>query len=279
MDLWLWVLAGLGAFGAVIAVLSPRLERALMYAPDPSYAHPSATGLSGVEEVVMKTGDGERLICWWGAPDAGKPTLLYFHGNAGTLTDRAERLSAYRGRGFGIFIMSYRGYSGSSGRPSEAANVADALGAYDRVREFGVQPEDLFIYGESIGTGVAVQVAKQRPIRGLVLDAPYTSIVDVAEICYPHLPARLLMRDRYETLARHLPWVSAPLLVIHGEADAIIPVRMGRAIAEAAPAGGEIRTFPAAGHTDHYLYGSFEVVAGWIEARHAAPARSETAAA
>ncbi|MEM7679052.1 MAG: alpha/beta hydrolase, partial [Myxococcota bacterium] len=211
---------------------------------------------------------GETLMAWYAEAKPGQPTVLYFHGNGGTLADRTERLLGHVAARRGVLIMSYRGHSGSTGAPSEKHNVADALLAYRAIRELGVATEGLFLYGESIGSGVAVQVAAANPVAGIVMDAPYTSIVDVAEICYPKLPARLLMRDRYETLDRHLPKVSAPILVIHGEDDQVIPVEMGRKIAAAAPAGGEIVTFPGAGHTDHGQFGSFDVVDDWIRRVH-----------
>ncbi|MEO1204910.1 MAG: alpha/beta hydrolase [Pseudomonadota bacterium] len=245
-------------------VFAPSIERALMYLPDPTYVSPADADLTDVEELRLATSDGETVIAWYARARPGEPTLLYFHGNAGTLADRNERISKHQEAGRGVFIMSYRGYSGSTGKPSEPRNVADAKLAYDTLRSKGVAAEDVILYGESIGSGVAVQVAAEKDVGGIVLDAPYTSIVDVAEICYPRLPVRALMRDRYETLERHLPRVSAPVFVIHGEADQVIPVEMGRKIAAQAPAGGTIVTFPEAGHTDHYLYGSFEAVEEWI---------------
>ncbi len=264
--LMIGTLIALACIVLVVIVGSPFLERGLMYAPDPTYMKPERAGLSGFHEEILETADGEELITWYSPAQRGQPTLLYIHGNAGTLADRAERISNYQSHGRGVLIMSYRGYSGSTGRPSERANVSDAVLAYDTLRGWGVEPEDIIVYGESIGSGIAVQVAKQRPISGLVLDAPYTSIVDVAELHYPYLPGRLMMRDRYETL-RHLKKVEAPLLVIHGEIDQIIPVEMGRKVAASAPGPAEIVTFPEAGHTDHFLYGSYEAINEWIDRR------------
>ncbi len=252
-------IAGLVLFGA------PWLERSLMYSPDPTRVMPADAGLAGVEELTLSIPDGARIVAWYSPAADRQPTLLYVHGNAGTLADRVERIASYQRRGVGVFIMSYRGYSGSTGRPSETNNVADAVFAYDSLRARGVGSRDIIVYGESIGTGIAVQVATARDVGGVILDAPYTSIVDIAEIFYPYLPARLLMRDRYETLDKHLPKLTAPVLVIHGEADEVIPVEMGRRVAAAAPAGGEIATFPEAGHSDHYLHGSFDAVMDWIE--------------
>ena len=153
--------------------------------------------------------------------------MLYFHGNAGNLGNRSERVRRFLARGWGVMFLSYRGYGGSTGRPSESANVADAKLAYEELRKAGVAPHDIIVYGESLGSGVAVQVAAEKEVGGLVLDAPYTSIVDVAEVSYPYLPVRPFMFDRYETM-RFLPQVTAPLLVMHGEDDQRHPGRDGQ---------------------------------------------------
>ena len=249
--------------GLLLVYLAGRLERRLMYFPSTERVSPVEVGLDGVQEYVLTTPTGHDVIAWYGPASTGQPTLLYFHGNGGSLVTRAERVRKYMEKGYGVFIMSYRGYSGSTGLPSERANVADAKLAYDTLTGLGVTPTDIILYGESLGSGVAVQVAADRTVAGVILDAPYTSIVDVATLCYPFLPARLMMRDRYETM-RFIGAINAPLLVIHGENDQIIPVEMGRRVATAAT-NGEIKTFAEAGHTDHHLFGSYEAVFNWLK--------------
>jgi len=255
------VLASVYAFVAVAAFIA---QRKLMYFPDRTRVSPASFALAGVEERVLKTPDGATLIAWFGPAPAGRPTLLYFHGNAGNLANRSERVRRYVARGLGVFMLSYRGYSGSTGRPSERANVADAKLAYEALIAEGVAADDIILYGESLGSGVAVQLAAEKPVGGIILDAPYTSIVDVAADAYPFFPVRPFLFDRYETL-RYLPKIDAPLLVIHGEEDEVIPVAMGRAVYAAANGPKEIVTFPGAGHSDHHLYGSGEEVFRWID--------------
>jgi fermentation-respiration switch protein FrsA (DUF1100 family) len=249
---------------AVLAIAAFIAQRKLMYFPDPARVPPSSFALNGVEERLLKAPDGARLVAWYGRAAPGRPTLLYFHGNAGNLASRSERLRKYLARGLGVFILSYRGYSGSTGSPTERANVADAKLAYEALKDEGVRPENIILYGESLGSGVAVQLAAESPVAGLVLDAPYTSIVDVASAAYPIFPVRWFMFDRYETM-QYLPHVHAPLLVIHGEGDEVIPVAMGRAVYAAANGPKEIATFSVAGHSDHHLFGSTEEVYRWIE--------------
>ena len=256
---------------AVIALLviyvfvligSQYLQRRLMYFPDTTRFTPEQAGLSGVTERELLAPDGEHVIAWYSPARAGAPTILYFHGNGGALETRRERIKRYQERGVGMFMMTYRGYGGSSGQPSEKSNVTDGKRAYDALVASGVPASDIIIYGESLGTGVAVQVAAEKPAAGLILDAPYTSMLELARLHYPSLP-RWLMTDRYETLS-HIGKVKAPLLIIHGDADEVIPVAMGKAVFDAANAPKEIATFPAAGHSDHYKFGSYDKIFAWI---------------
>lgn len=239
------------------------LQRRLMYFPDATRFTPYEAGLTGVEERELLAPDGEHIIVWWSRAPAGAPTILYFHGNGGSLETRTERIKRYQERGIGMFMMTYRGYGGSSGSPSEKANVADAKRAYDALVASGVPASDIIIYGESLGTGVAVQVAAEKPSAGLILDAPYTSMAELAGMHYPVLPSRWLMTDRYETM-KYIRKVTAPLLIVHGEEDEIIPVEMGRTVFAAAHAPKEIATFPGAGHSDHYKFGSYAAIFAWI---------------
>ncbi|KAB2939739.1 MAG: alpha/beta hydrolase [Hyphomicrobium sp.] len=272
---------GLFALYAVVAVAAFVLQRRLMYFPDPERVAPASFNLQGVKERVIDAPDGVRLVSWYAPAAPGQPTLLYFHGNAGNLASRSERVRRFIGRGYGVLFLSYRGYGGSTGSPSERTNVADARLAYETLIKDGIEPDDIIVYGESLGSGVAVQLAADNAVGGLVLDAPYTSIVDVAALAYPYLPVRPFMFDRYETM-RHLPRVKAPLLVMHGEDDRVIPVDMGKAIYAAAKAPKEIVTFPRAGHSDHHLYGSYDELFRWVDAlrarMHEPDARIEGAA-
>lgn len=255
------IAVGLYLLVAVAAFLG---QRTLMYAPDRRYFTPAEAGLPQATELKLERGDGVTVLAWFARAQTGRPTILYFHGNGGSLSTRAERMAKYLTRGYGMLLMTYRGYGGSTGRPSEAANVADALFAYDTLRGSGVAAEDIVLYGELIGTGIAVQVAANRPVAGVVLDAPYTSIVDVAVRAYPYLPVRPFLLDRYETL-RHLPRVVAPVLVVHGTRDEVIPIEMGRRVHDAVPGPKALSEFPDAGHSDHHLFGSTEVIQAWID--------------
>ena len=256
--LCLYLLIGLAAYLA---------QRRLMYFPDRARTLPAQAGLIGVEERVLKTPDGARIIAWYGSARPGKPTILYFHGNAGSLAARAPRVERFMGEGWGVYMMSYRGYSGGTGRPTEAANVADARLAYGALLLEGVEPASIVLYGESLGSGVALRIATERPVAGVVLDSPYTSIVDVAALAYPFLPVRLLLADRYES-TKYIGQVRAPVLILHGERDAVIPVAMGRELFRLANEPKRLVTFPNGGHSDLYLNGNgaLEAMQAWIRA-------------
>jgi fermentation-respiration switch protein FrsA (DUF1100 family) len=238
-------------------------QRRLLYVPDATRVAPSALSLAGVSEIELKTPDGERLVAWRLKARPGQPTLLYFHGNAGNLASRANRVARYAALGYGMLMLSYRGYSGSSGRPSEAHNFADALLAYEHLVGEGLSPHDIVLYGESLGSGVAVHLATQRPVGAVVLDAPYTSIVAMAQRAYPYLPVRPLLADRYES-DKIIKRIGAPLLVLHGTRDGIIPVSMGRALYDMAEQPKKLVIFPEGHHSDLDDYGAVRAVSEWL---------------
>jgi len=258
------ILLTLGVLYAVLLFGAWLLQRQLMYFPDTVRTPPELFGLSDVEEVTFQTPGGETLVSWWTKAQPGKPTLLYFHGNAGALVTRGERVRKYQDQGFGLFMMTYRGFGGSTGRPSERANVRDAKQAYEVLLSRGVAPDDIVLYGESLGTGVATQVAAEKECAGVILDAPYTTMTDVAALHYPYLPARWLMTDRYRTTA-YIKRINAPLLIVHGEDDEVIPVEMGRKLFDLAKEPKQIATFKGAGHADHHAFGSYDVIWQWLK--------------
>jgi hypothetical protein len=255
------------ALCAYVAILLAAYfgQRRLMYFPDRARTPPAAAGLRNVEERVLETPDGAHVIAWYGKARPGEPTILYFHGNAGSLAMRAPRIERFMGEGWGVFMMSYRGYSGGTGSASEVANVADALLAYDALVAEGVAPASIILYGESLGSGVAARLAAARPAGGLILDAPYTSILEVAKGAYPFLPVDIFLKDRYET-RNIIGKLQVPLLILHGERDEVIPVAMGRKLAKLANEPKRLVTFPNAGHMDIYVDGNrgLEAVRDWI---------------
>ena len=275
----LLIIAGLIAGIYVIAAGSLYVfQRRLIYLPDTDREAPAEAGLSGVREVVLETPDGARLIAWYVPAARGKPTLLYFHGNAGSLADRADRIRRFAGAGYGVFMPSYRGYSGSTGSPSEAAINADARLAYEHLRGLGVAERAIVLYGESLGSGVAVRLASEQLVGAVILDAPYTSLPDVGKMLYPVMPVRTFMVDRFDS-KKYIAAVRAPILIMHGTNDTVIPLGLGQALFEAAPEPKEMVVFKGAGHSDIYAYGAFPRLEDFLRTHlshgstHAAPAR------
>lgn len=223
-------------------------QRQLQYFPGVAGPAPETVGLKDVQVVALSTPDGETLVLWYAPARAGQPTLLYFQGNAGEIADRPLRFDFYRSRGFGVAYLSYRGYGGSTGKISEPGLISDAETAYDWLLQQGIPGADIALVGESLGTGVAVQLAARREVGALALEAPYTAATDVAAAIYWWLPVRLLMRDQYRSI-EHIAGVTAPLLIQHGDRDAVIPFALGQALFDAAPmAQKSFIRLPGLGH-------------------------------
>jgi fermentation-respiration switch protein FrsA (DUF1100 family) len=251
------------------------LHRYFIYVPDPARYAPSEAGLPDVEEVVFEGEGGAKLIAWHLRAKGQKPTLLYFTGNAGSVANRAAKIEAIAAGGYGVFIMNYRGYGGSSGWPSETNNVSDAVSAYDTLRGLGVPARDIVAYGESLGTSVATQLALKRSVQALVLESPFTNIVDVGRQVWWFLPLGLIMTDQYRTLD-YISSVKVPLFIVHGERDGVIPIAHARRVYAAANEPKELAILPAADHNDLFENGAWERVDTFLKSLGAKP---ETAGA
>jgi fermentation-respiration switch protein FrsA (DUF1100 family) len=258
---------------AAICVAAYFGNRQFMYFPDPARIAPEEAGLDGVDEVEISATDGTMLVAWQTPAKDDKPTILYFHGNGANAPDRAPRIAAMGQDGFGVFYLNNRGYGGSGGRPTEENNVADAIAAYDYLVEQGVSPEQIVVYGESLGSGQAIRLAATRPVAAIVLESPLTSTVDVAQTTYFWLPLRLLITDKYDN-ARNIRSVTAPVVVLHGEQDRVIPVEMGRRVYRAANEPKEIELFPNGGHVDLFDHGAWEKVRAFLASLNPAAGHS-----
>jgi len=208
-------------------------QRSMLFRPDTEHVDPKAAGLTGVVEELVETPDGAKLVTWWTPPEPGRPVIVYFHGNGGNISYRAARVAYFQRHGCGVLMVEYRGYGGSTGTPSEHALKADARLMLDRLAAKGYPSDRLILFGESLGSGIAVELASQRPVAALILDSPYTALVDVAAERLPLIPVRLLMWDRFLSLPK-IASVHAPLLIIHGDADDVVPFAMGERMFAAA---------------------------------------------
>jgi len=250
-------------------------QRSLIYRPDPRRVTPLQAGLANVTERILKTADGSRLIAWQAAAAAGRPTILYFHGNAGNLSTRAERIGRLQAKGWGVFMLSYRGYGGSSGKPSETANLKDAELALTTLNNEGIATRDIVLFGESLGTGIATQLAaRHQQVAGLILNSPFTSMADAAAYHYPWVWVRPFIVDRYDTRSI-IAKVACPILILHGEQDRVVPIAMGRELARIAKTRGtgarvtgsgvKLVTYAKGEHMDLDSYGALRDVNKFIE--------------
>lgn len=222
-------------------------QRHLQYHPDTRRIAPAEAGLAGFEAVEIETSDGKRLASWFAAPRKGRSFVVYFQGNAGSIADRADRFRLFQQAGYGVLALGYRGYGGSTGSPTEAGLLADGEAALAWLAARGIVPERTVLFGESLGSGIAVPLAVEHKPAALILDSPFTSAADVARRQYWFLPVGLLMRDQFRS-ADMIGSLHSPLFVFQGTADTIVPITLGRQLFALAPEPKEMVELPGAGH-------------------------------
>jgi fermentation-respiration switch protein FrsA (DUF1100 family) len=241
------LLGALVAFGGFVALMYVA-QRSLMYFPDRQRTSPAAAGLPSAEEVMLTSEGGARVIVWHVPPRGEQPVLIYFHGNGGALRHRVERFRAFTADGTGLVALSYRGYGGSTGSPSETGLIADGEAAY-RFAAARYPVERIVPFGESLGSGVAVALAAEHAIGRLILQAPFTSAADVAALVYWFLPVRLLMKDPFFSDQR-IAKVTVPLLILHGARDRVVPIALGERLYALANEPKRFVRLPNGGHND-----------------------------
>ena len=233
---------------AVVVIAMTLGQRRLMYFPHTSLLAPMEYGLAQVEAAKLETADGESLDIWRLAPKDDMPTILYFHGNGGHLGFRTHFFQAAQQVGYGVMMVSYRGYGKSTGSPSEQGFYADAKAAYVHLRQ-SVAEEQIILFGESIGTGVVMELARGKSVRAVVLQAPFTSAVQLASEIYPWLPVKMVMKDRFDSISK-VSDVKAPVLVLAAREDYIVPLAHSQALFEALDGPKDMVVFDGIGHND-----------------------------
>ena len=204
-------------------------QRKLLYHPNFSN-HVTGDGLiHSIEKINIKTEDNIDLKGWFHLKDLKKKTILFFHGNAGTLDNRIYKLNFLGNLDINFLIIAWRGYSGSSGKPTELGLYQDAKSAVNWLNLKGIAEKNIILYGESLGTSVAIEIGQSKNFAGMILEAPFTSMVDTGKKYYPFFPVKLLLKDKYESKNK-IKNIKFPILVMHGKKDKIIPFYMGEAI-------------------------------------------------
>lgn len=260
-----WLL--IGAFGLYVSgvALLYVAQRSLQYLPERFRTAPAAAGLPEAEEMELSTADGERVIAWHIPPRGDMPVIIYLHGNGASLRWRAARFRALTADGTGLVALSYRGYGGSSGTPTEAGLLADGTAAY-AFAAARYPAERLVAWGESLGGGVAIALAAEQPIGRVVLESPFSSAVDVGAATYWFVPVRWLMKDQFRSDLR-IGRVGAPVLVMHGDRDQVVPFAQGQRLFDLIKAPKRFVRFAGVGHNELGANGALEAAKQFIAER------------
>jgi len=247
------------AYAMVVAVAF-AMQRTLIYYPMSEPPPP----VPHYDEVRLHTADGLDILAWYAPPrDGTAPVLVYFHGNAERIDSGVPKLAPFVAAGFGALLVEYRGYAGNPGKPTERGLYLDAHAGLDWLVANGIAVDRVIPYGSSLGSGVAVELAASRRVRAVVLEAPFTSLAEVGARTYPFLPARLLTRDRYDSLAKMVR-IEAPLFILHGEADTLVPAEMGRALLAAAAGPTQGHFVAGLGHNEMVSLGAADEIMSWL---------------
>jgi fermentation-respiration switch protein FrsA (DUF1100 family) len=243
-------------YGALVLAMYV-FQRAVMYpAPQVTRTAPAAAGFPQAQEIILDTADGEKIVVWYVPPQDGRPVIIFFHGNGEVIAWRVPRFRELTASGIGIIAVSYRGYGGSTGRPSEAGLIADAEAAYNFAAA-RYAPERIVVWGYSLGTGVAAALASKHPVGKLILEAPFTSAADIGAAAFPFLPVRWLLKDTFHSDDR-IGAVRAPLLIMHGEKDTVVPVRFGERLFSLANEPKRMVRFPQGDHVNLEAQGAIK---------------------
>ena len=259
-----FLLGALVVYGGLVALMYVA-QRSMMYFPDQLRTAPAAAGLPQAEELVLDTADGEKVIVWHIPPKGERPVVLYFQGNGGGLNLRADRFRALTADGTGLIALNYRGYGGSTGSPTEEGLIADAEAVYAFAAS-RYPAERIVPWGESLGSGVAVALASSRQVGRVMLEAPFTSAADVGARAYWFLPVRLLMKDPFRSDLR-IAKVSAPLLIVHGTRDAVVPFALGERLFALANEPKRFVRIDGGGHSDLDRFGALDAVRAFLDGR------------
>jgi len=201
-------------------------QRSLLY-------HPSENNYSGdklivpIDKIKILTDDNIELIAWHHKKKGNYKTILFLHGNAGSLENRIHKINHFNDMDVNFLIVAWRGFSGNKGKPTENGLYIDAKSAVKWLKNKGVNEEDIIIYGESLGTGVGTEIAQNKNFAGIILESPFTSMVDAGADKYPIFPIRFLLKDKYES-DKKIKNIKSPILIMHGEVDKIVPFWMGK---------------------------------------------------
>ena len=202
--------------------------------------HPGENNYSGdqlivsVEKIKIKTKDNIELLSWYHNKNIDDyKTILFLHGNAGSLENRIHKINNFKDMNVNFLLVAWRGFSGNKGQPTEQNLYEDARSAVQWLKSNGVKENKIIIYGESLGTGVATEIAQNKNFAGIILESPFTSMIEAGKSKYPYLPVKFLLKDKYES-DKKIKNIKSPILIMHGKVDNIVPFYMGKKMYELA---------------------------------------------
>ena len=232
-----------------ILISTYLFQRSLLYHPmENNYFGDKLT--VSIEKVKIKTRDNIELISWYHSKNLNDyKTILFLHGNAGSLENRIHKINHFKDMNVNFLLVSWRGFSGNEGKPTEKGLYQDADSAVAWLKSKGISENNIIIYGESLGTGVATEIAQNKNFGGIILESPFTSMIDAGKDKYPYLPVRILLKDKYES-DKKIKNIKSPILIMHGKVDNIVPFHMGRKMYELA---NEPKYFYFSEYDDHMM--------------------------
>jgi hypothetical protein len=239
-------------FYILLLIIVFFFQRSLLYHPavDNYLKNQNTTEPTEIEKVKITTKDKIDLLGWFYNQDLDKfKTILFFHGNAGSLENRIYKLDHFKNLNVNFLIIAWRGFSGNKGKPNETGLYEDAESAIRWLKMKGIEEKNIILYGESLGTGVVVEIAQNKNYAGIILESPFTSMVDMGEKYYPFFPVRFLLRDKFESYKK-ITNIYVPLLIMHGKVDKIVPYDMGKKMYELA---NEPKFFYSQEYGDHMI--------------------------
>ncbi len=242
-------------------------QRKLMYHPSSQLGPPASYNIAEVVPIKLPSTDGLTIVSWFRAAGTNKPIIVYFHGNAGHVGDRGGKVRAFVDAGYGLLLVGYRGFGGNPGQPTEQGLYDDAAAALNFLVRTGVSSDHWVLYGESLGSAVAVEMARRfadKPVAAVVLEAPFTSMADAAKSHYPFVPAGLLLKDKYDSFAK-IGRINSPVLVVHGDQDKTVPIGLGQRLFEAAAEPKIAQWIKGAGHGDLYDFGVDGLIISYLK--------------
>lgn len=257
-----WAGVAFVCFYVGVAAILYLAQRSMMYFPDTTHTTPAQAGLPQAEEVSLTASDGTHIIAWHVAPRQDKPVIVYFHGNGGALRYRAGRFRKLVSDGLGLVALEYRGYGGSGGSPTETGLMEDGETAYAFAAAH-YRPEQLVLWGESLGSAIAVAIAAKKPVGRVILEAPFTSAAAIASLRYWFIPVGLLMKDQYHS-DELIGKITVPVLILHGVRDHIVPFAMGERMFALTKAPKHIVRFLDGHHEDLDADGALFAVARFL---------------